>query len=463
MPTRLFKYARHNPHTILLICLAVFYLALCITPFLAYGTHPLGYDTGFYRRYLISPSVSLPNAPVPGLDHTIIAPRIFLDAVRFLGLNPDISLYSSYILLGLFFIIAFYFFIKEYVDKKIALAAVALLVISPIQYTAYWFFLYKNLFGLIFFFLTFLFIKKRCFWLALASALIIPLSHQTTTILFLGILGGYVLLTLLLQKKFLIVELVILTLTLFTYLYLHPYVQQKIDAPPIGVFMEKLEFLLLTAPLFILALFGLPKFLAILKQNLLLIAFGIVVAIFPLFSLPYYQRVFLFSQYWLIIGASMGAFSLTAFIFQKNKFYKSAIAVLAGVIILNGWLLFNQVIKLKPLLTSSETKEVVALSKLIPDQSPILTTARFAPWAQGWTTARVYAPGIMKDQHPYWEWQSFWTGSKNEKLAFLDAFPKPLYIFVDNSQRALFVPIARCVRQITEMLYADECVNESDD
>ena len=203
MLARLFKYARLDLHTILLICLAFFYVALSVSPFLIYGTHPLGYDTGFYRRYLLDPVVSFPNTPVPGLDHTIIAPRIFLDLVRLLGLSPDISLYGSYILLSLLLVVAFYFFVKEYAGQKIALAAAALLVISPIQYTAYWFMLYKNLFGLIFFFLVFIFLKKKWFWPALASALIIPLSHQTTTILFLGILLGYVSLTLLFKKRFL--------------------------------------------------------------------------------------------------------------------------------------------------------------------------------------------------------------------------------------------------------------------
>lgn len=457
MPVRFFQYARLDLHTILLICLVFFYLALCAAPFLAYSSHPLGYDTGFYRRYLISPPESFPNAPVPGLDHTIIAPRLFLDAMRFLGLSPDVSLYGSYILLSLLFIIVFYFFIKEYTDKRTALAAIALLAISPIQYTAYWFMLYKNIFALIFFFLIFIFLKKKWFLPALASALIIPLSHQTTTILLLGILSGYIFLTLLFQRKFLIPELTIFALTLFTYLYLHPHVQQKIDTPPVGIFIEKLEFLLIAAPLFMLSLFGLPKFLTVVKQNFLLLAFGIIGISFPLFSLPYYQRVFLFSHYWLLIGAAIGMVGLVTYILDKKPLYKLAITVLTGVMIFNGGLFINQVNKLKPLLAPDELNDITTLDKLLPDQASLLTTTRFAPWAQGWTTAKIFAPGIMKDRHASWEWQSFWAGSENEKIAFFDTFPKPLYIFVDNSQSNLFIPKVACVRKITNMLYANEC------
>ena len=55
MSARLSQYARENLHAILLACLTVLYLVLSVIPFLANGPHPLGYDTGFYRRYLINP------------------------------------------------------------------------------------------------------------------------------------------------------------------------------------------------------------------------------------------------------------------------------------------------------------------------------------------------------------------------------------------------------------------------
>lgn len=464
MPAKLSKYAWLDLHTILLIGAVVLYLLLCTIPFIVFGQHPLGYDTGFYRRYLINPSVSFPNPPVPGVDHTIIAPRIFLDIVRFLGLSPDLSLYGSYILLCLVFVIVFYFFIKEYTNKNIALVALALLILSPVQYLGYWFMLYKNFFGLIFFFLAFIFIKKKWFWPALLCALVVPLSHQTTTILLLGILGGYILLTLLFQKKFLIPELIILALTFFTYLYLHPHVQQKIDAPPVGIFIEKLDFLLMTLPLILLTLAGLPKFFKVLKENYLLIALGGVSIIFPLLSLPYYQRIFLFTNYWLILGAAIGLHALVNFHSEHGRRYCQLILMAVVILLISHvGLLIHQITRFDPLITPDITAEIIGLQKIVPENASILTSVRLTPWVQGWTTAKVYAPGILKDQHPSWEWQAYWSGSVNERVSFLSTFPKPVYIFIDHSQSDLFVPKSSCIQKITQMLYLDNCQSKSNE
>lgn len=458
MPAKLSKYAWLDMHTILLIGAVILYLFLCTVPFVISGQQPLGYDTGFYRRYLVNPGVSFPNPPVPGVDHTIIAPRIFLDIVRFLGLSPDLSLYGSYILLCLVFAVVFYFFVKEYTNKNIALIALALLILSPVQYIGYWFMLYKNFFGLIFFFLTFIFLKKKLFWPALLCAFIVPLSHQTTTILLLGILGGYILLTLLFHKKFLISELIILTLTFFTYLYLHPHVQQKIDAPPVGVFIEKLDFLLMTVSLILLTLAGFPKFIKVLRENLLLLALGGISIIFPLLSLPYYQRIFLFTNYWLILGAAIGLYGLVVSDSGKENRHRKWIPIVVAILLISqGGQLIHEISRFKPLITPDIVAEIIGLQKIVPDNASILTSVRLTPWVHGWTTAKVYAPGILKDQHPSWEWQSYWSGSVNERVAFLSTFPKPVYIFIDHSQSGLFVPKNNCIQKITQMLYLDNC------
>ncbi|MSR71597.1 MAG: hypothetical protein EXS50_02960 [Candidatus Taylorbacteria bacterium] len=464
MPARLSKCSWLDLHAVLVICSVLLYLGICVVPFLMNGAQPLGYDTGFYRRYLINPLVSVPNTPVPGVDHTIIAPRVFLDVIRSLGLSPDINLYGSYVLLMLIFAGVFYYFLRVYTSKNIALFALILLTLSPIQYLAYWFMFYKNFFGLIFLFLTLVFLKKKWFVPSLICALLVPLSHQTTTIILLGVLGLYFLITLLFEKKLLISELVILFSTLLVYLSLHPHVQQKIDAPPIGIFIEKIDFILLTIPLLILTLIGLPKFINLLKQNLILIAFGGVSIIFPLFSLPYYQRIFLFTNYWLIIGAAVGAHALLeARVFSRKFFYKSVAVGVIGLFIFHSSLVVNQILKLKPLITPDTIVEINKLKQYVPDHASVLTSARLTPWVQGWTVATVYAPGILKDQHPSWEWQSFWTSTGNEKLTFLSSFPKPLYIFIDDSQSNLFLPKASCIRKLSSMLYVDECTNKSNE
>lgn len=450
MPVRLSKYFQFR---FFLIFCGLFYMMLCLLPFFLYGPHPLGYDTGFYRRFLINPDISTPNAPVPGLDHTIFTPRIFLDAVRFLGFSPDVSLYGSYIFLLLAFAGTFYYFLRAYVSKWIALFGLILLVLSPVQYMAYWFMFYKNFFGLIFFFLALTFLKKKYFFPSLLCALILPLSHQTTTIVLLGVLGVYIVITVLLEKKFLIPELIILILTLLVYLYLHPHVQQKIDAPPVGIFIEKINFLFMTLPLIALTLAGLPRFIKILKENIILAAFGVIGIISPLFSLPYYQRTFLFTHYWLIIGAAIGAsaFFESHFFSKKLKF-----ALLTVALVFQGTLLVYQIIELKPLVSPEIISQIELLQDNLQENASILTSTRFTPWVQGWTTAKVYAPGILKDKHTSSEWQEYFSSGDNEKLMFLESFPKPLYIFSDNGN-SIFLPKASCVRKLNTMLYSVEC------
>ncbi|MBI3572271.1 hypothetical protein HY091_01920, partial [Candidatus Kaiserbacteria bacterium] len=57
-------------------------LLLHALTFLFHGPYALGYDTGFYRRYLIQPFISFPNAPVPGLGGDALVPRVLLDTLR---------------------------------------------------------------------------------------------------------------------------------------------------------------------------------------------------------------------------------------------------------------------------------------------------------------------------------------------------------------------------------------------
>jgi hypothetical protein len=119
MRVKLIKTFIQKKEVSVFLLLGVFFLAVLLFPFLVYSPQPLGYDTGFYRRYLINPFVSILNIPVPGLDHTIFIPRIILDIARLLGFSPDITLYGSYIGIVLLSAVAFYYLVREYIGKTI--------------------------------------------------------------------------------------------------------------------------------------------------------------------------------------------------------------------------------------------------------------------------------------------------------------------------------------------------------
>jgi hypothetical protein len=154
---------------------------------------------------------------------------------------------------------------------------------------------------------------------------------------------------------------------------------------------------------------------------------------------------------------------ISIYIKDKKKFYKSVTIAAIGLFIFHSVLLVRQVIELKPLITPEIVWEIAKLGSRVPAESSILTAPRLTPWVQGWTTAKVYAPGILKDSHPSQEWQQYWAGSSKEKIDFLSTFPNPLYIFVDQSQNDLFIPKSSCVKKISNMLYLKDCPNNSND
>jgi hypothetical protein len=284
----------------------------------------------------------------------------------------------------------------------------------------------------------------------------IPLSHQSTTIIFLTVLGTYIAVEFVMRKKILLQELVIMVGTLFVYLYLHPHVQQKIDAPPVGVFIEKGDFIIFSSPILILCILGFSSYWKVLKKEGVLFAFGCVAVMFPLLSLPYYQRIFLFSYYWLLLGA---AFGISVLLAQTTTLVHREYAkkVLMAIFVLQGVVCVYQIHTLVPLIPNTTRKEIVLLQEVVPSSSFILTTPRLTPWVQGWTTAKVYAPGILKDTHPSWEWQLYWSGTSKSKLDFLASFPHPLYIVVEEDQKRVFLPGIPCIVKMSAIMYRDTC------
>lgn len=453
------KEAQWRPGLKLCIGVILGSVVLHAVPFFIYGAHPLGFDTGFYRRYLLNPYVSFPNTPVPGLDHTVIVPRVWFDILRATHLPVDVILYGSYFVLFIALAIAFYLFASEVFGKHIALIATMLFAVSPVQYLGYWYFLYKNFFALIFFFLALFFIERKRFWVALAMALFIPPSHQTTTLIFLAVLVGYAIIHLL-SRRVMWRTLFLLAFTGIEYLYLHPHVSQKIAAPPVGIFLEKEEFILLTLPLLLAAVFGWRHFYTALREHPTCFSLGIVLALFPFFSLPYYQRMFLFTDFMVISAGACGLYALQNRYADSQKYIYGFImgVCLLGYVLATGF----QIYRLRPLIDSATLPELNELKAFLPDGSAVLTSARLAPWVSGWTQARVFAPGILKDRHTAHEWRMYWIHADAHFIReFLATFPRPLYIFINPADARLFLPSADCIQRLTDMLYVLRCTTVS--
>jgi hypothetical protein len=131
--------------------------------------------------------------------------------------------------------------------------------------------------------------------------------------------------------------------------------------------------------------------------------------------------------------------------------------VIIGALALQGWLLAREFQKLRPLLDVPTLAQVRSLSLQVPRGASLLTSPRLAPWAQGFTEAKVYAPGILRDRFAPWQWRDYWASETIGKISFLNQFPKPFYIFLDDGQENLVLPQSACIRKLDERLYEDRC------
>ncbi len=402
----------------------------------------LGFDTGFYRRYLLEPLTSIPHASVPGLDHTVIIPRVFMDLIRLTGLPTDVVLYGSYLIAVVILFISFYFWVREVFTQKVAYLSTVLLILSPVYFHAYWFFLFKNFLALSLFFCLLIAIRKNSWWAVILLSLVLPITHQSTTVIAGVIIFIYTIIVWWRKENFWL-PLGSWFLLTSVYLIYHPTVVAKLSAPPVAIFIDWLDFIQMTWPLLILATAG----LWVLKKEILaktdLFAWFIVVVAFLIFSLPYHERVFLFAIFPLVIFGS---------VFLSRPGITKVLVVLVSFFIF--WIYFVQ--NYVPYFSSTEVNNLSVLEYLDKNNN-VITPNFMAPWVHGYTVARVYAPGVFKDPYTPNDWELYWSHSQPlYDQAFLDAYPQPLYLYVPKGHE-YFLPAQSCISPVAGTLYLYTC------
>ncbi|MEK7560403.1 MAG: DUF2079 domain-containing protein [Patescibacteria group bacterium] len=425
-----------------------------IAPFVLYEAHPLGYDTGFYRRYIVQQPDLFLNASVPGLGADAFVPRVFLDILRLTHLPPDLLLYGAYIALFTTQAIALFLLIKKRWGAKTALWAALLLIVSPIQYTAYWFVLFKNAFALPLMLLAFFALEKGSRW-AILLGVLLAFSHHTTSIIFLAAILIYAVL----RRERRRLALLTAAVAIPAFLYLHyPAIPDYVNAP-VAVFVQWKEYLLLSLPLFILASFGIKDAVRNASRSTVA-AFFIVSAAFPLLGLPFYQRIFIFTDIALIIPAAVGLVKIAEALKSRDRSPIKIAAALIAILSL-AWFAANtesRIYHLRPLVSTKEIEELKYMASNIPADNAILTSTPLAPWVHGWTRVRVIAPGLLGDTHSAQEWISFTHGPAGAKIDFLKNFPRPLYIFLGPRENEEFLSdIKNCVDQKSDYLFRYTC------
>lgn len=428
-----------------LICVAFFGVLIHLFPFFYSGRDPLGYDGGFYRRYVIDHIYFWQN--VPGLGTEASLPKITFDFLKLIHLPTNIILYGSYIALYCGITIAIYFLVRYWSNARTAFFAILLFVISPVQYFGYWCMLYKNIYAFVLLVFTAYLIDKKSDW-AYLGVLAIAFTHQTTSILFLLTLGIFFLINK--ENRRQTVLMFSLGGSLFLLLQSHSIVS-NITNFPIASFLSWKQYMFFGLPVIILAVIGVKSFAKKMNRSFYF-AFCIVAILYPLFHLPFFQRVLLYTDLALIVVASFGLAYLYEhhfFIQKKEQHYLGKI-IGSFFIILASLFLTHKMITLFPIVTETDIIELEMIDSYIPPGSYILTNMTLAPWVEGFSHSHVISPGLLHDNHSNSEWQQYWSeNSIAKKIEFLSSFPRPLYFFMPMEEHLIFVP-SQCENKLSE-------------
>ena len=434
----------------ILFILGVLFIALVIkcVPLFRFGVFAFGHDFGFYRRYVVQPLVSFPNTSVPGLDHTIFLPRIFLDIVRVILRTPDATLIIGYLMLSLVSIVSVWYFAKLYLSTKKALYAVVLYVVSGVGFVLYTSFFFKEMLALPLFLGALISFEKKRYGLAALLGVLVILTQQTTSIILICIIAlGFVFRTII--ERTISFKYIISGTGIFaTYLFLHPHIAQKIASPPVGIFLSQSEYIVLSIPILILTVLGIRQVVITLKKQALLGASLTVVLLFVVFQLPFYNRIYAFLDLFLIIPAAFGVEYILSVITSKYK--RLLPALISALVVVAAIPLIYLEFTLTPLVDTSTQKELTTLLSLPPNSS-IITSPILLPWVQGWSLAKVYAPGNLKEPHSTEDWSRYWVHQDIQfEQKFLSTFPWPLYLFIDKKEMEYY---PMCRKMLSQNLF----------
>ncbi len=427
--------------------------AIHLIPLLQFGERGLGYDAGFYRRHIIKPLASFPNTATPGLGDDALLPRITLDMLRSLRIPPDIILFGSHIILWALGAFALFFLVKTYCDTRTGLIAALLFTLSPMQYVAYWFVLWKHAFALPLFFLLLLMLGRASYW-AIPLAGILALSHNTTTAFAIFVLCIF----LIMRPRTWRVAVPSLVLMIGTYLLLHPMATGYVSSRPVGVFVSIEHFLWNIAPLIPFALFGINR---ISSDRSPLFAFVLAALAFPIAQLPFWERILIFTDIALIIVAANGIKYIISWI-RHNQESKLALSAILACALLGGTaiaLLHNRIRDWDPFEVPYAARAHIArIPELIGSGKKILTTTELAPWIFGWTHNKVVAPGLLGDPHNNEEWLLYWSDPDHyDAKEFLAVYGDTFYFFIPPDEQNAFIPKDKCVRTLSEYLTEYHC------
>lgn len=445
------KTLNKNLHYFLFILAVLLILVLRAIPYIS-NSIPLGYDAGIYKYGIENGLKNLDNWILRGGHEPG-----FLYLMQFFKIFFSIGFILKWLLIGFCILLGsgVYFVVKEFSNKQTGLIALFIYAFSLIQFKAFWYMYYRNVIGMSLILFSIYFLKKY------------ENTNKTKYLWFFAVLGG--LLGGIHRPSF-----YIFGLSYFVYAFISPIKDRKYNLdilkknaawgiliiliaglfylgkfsraitimfePVLQGFIQPGEsagtfinfFTFQFSSLFYLpfALLGLFCFIRK-KQFNFLVIWAIINFIIVYFQFFFFNRFIIFLDLVLIILASFG-FSL---LIEDKK--KLGILILAILLLSAGILTFKEARDSKPLISEQELKIISYLNTTEENALVMATSSYYSPWVLGYSGRKTIAPGLFDyNKHNKGQWAAFWTASNlTEIKAFLDAYEKPLYIFIGEKQK----------------------------
>lgn len=446
----------------------IFFLVLRTSPYL-FNSVPLGYDSGIYA-YLFR---LFPHIPLWQL--TGFAPGLFTFFYPFIvfGINPEFFLiplsYFSQILLFL----SIYFVSKKLQGEKVAFFTSFLFTVSLVQFRNFWFFYLNNTFALVFLLFAFYFLARKKTFLSIFFGTMLGFFHLPTFFIY-----NITLLILSLWERkdiFCYLRIFFCVLLICSLYYipifrisLLPYIRPMIESigpyqifsgktVQVGTFYSPFISFFMTALYLPFSFIGL--YISRKSKHLKPFLIGFcVLFIIVITHFFFSRRYFISLDIFLIFFAGIGLQNML----ERYKHHKDFFFLYFFLLIFS---ICAFIFKTgQPIVSPKLFQEIRSLNTI--QGAYILSTSKEDnAWLLGYTSLQLIAWSYGENDK-YWtreEWQDFFSSiSLEKKLDLLNKLPKPLYIFMRDTQQETLqeVTSSSCVQKITDHTYLYVCNKE---
>jgi hypothetical protein len=476
-----------------LIIPIVFILAGRALPFIEHGSHPLGYDTGFYiyniekEREIVKNDWVNFNRVTAGEDKFFgqsdvnqkllitevesIGGRLINKLMIVLGFSDWFILYGLLTLAGLILGALIYLISANYFGKTAAFYSTLIFSLSFTQYLAFYQVFWKNILSLAFMLAVFYLQEKeyRYKYLFIVPAILfIILLHKSSSFILLATLGLYFILK---KNKGKYVYLAILALIVLTAAWLNQTVLVYLWEQLISGFKSHYDFFSVKEGIFVtrheylkMALFYLPfgllaawKMIIEKKRNIVLYLLA-VSGIIILTKFIFYRRIIIFFDLALLI---LSGYVLELFFNQLagkiSKKFARGLAVLIFSVI--AWSYFSNIQQEKPLMSRQETLAISQIGVILPTIAVFTYDSYYTPWLYGFSGHKIIAPGWGDFKWNLKDWERFWRSGANEQTETLRKLHQPLLIYYNNKRANIMLKVKNdpCFQQISDYFFYFNC------